>query len=112
MFSQMDKFQRWVTSKDVAWSKSIRLAGLMTFRFMPIEHLVIKEFLQLIDRLNVDAIESMVQGILVIFTENHVTKNWNHQVANDMLWKGVKFVPINGTPKCICPKRRVESFLA
>jgi hypothetical protein len=109
MFSHMDKFQCWATSKDEAWSKLIRLAGLTTFKLTPMKHLVIKDFSQLIVRLNVDAIKSMVQGVKVIFTKNHVTKNQNHQATSDVLWKGVEFVPIDGTLKRICPKRRVET---
>jgi hypothetical protein len=46
MFSQMDKFQHWVVSKDVAWEKMIRFSSLMTLKLTPIRHLVVKEFLQ------------------------------------------------------------------
>ncbi len=48
MFSQMDKFQRWVASRDVTWVKLIGLSGLMTFKLTAIRHPIIKEFLQLI----------------------------------------------------------------
>jgi hypothetical protein len=48
MFSQMDKFQRWVASRDVAWVKLIGLFGLTTFKLTPIRHAIMKEFLQLI----------------------------------------------------------------
>jgi hypothetical protein len=30
MFSQMDKFQRWVVSKDVVWANTIGIYGLTT----------------------------------------------------------------------------------
>jgi hypothetical protein len=30
MFSQMDKFQRWVVSKDVVWANTIGISGLTT----------------------------------------------------------------------------------
>lgn len=46
MFSQMDKFQHWVVSNDVAWEKTIRFSSLMTPKLTPIRHLVVKEFLQ------------------------------------------------------------------
>jgi hypothetical protein len=49
-----------VASKDVAWAKSIRLANLTTLNLMPIKDPIIKELLQSIVRLNVDAIESML----------------------------------------------------
>lgn len=45
MFSQTDKFQRWVANKDVAWANSIGLFGLTTFKLTPIKHPVVKEFL-------------------------------------------------------------------
>jgi hypothetical protein len=45
MFSQMDKFQHWVASRDVAWAKLIGLANVKTFKLMPIKHPVIKELL-------------------------------------------------------------------
>lgn len=43
MFSQMDKFQCWVACRDVAWTHTIGLCGLMTLKLTPIQHLV-KEF--------------------------------------------------------------------
>jgi hypothetical protein len=45
MFSQMDKFQCWVASRDVAWAKMIRFSGLTTLKLTPIMHIVVKEFL-------------------------------------------------------------------
>jgi hypothetical protein len=60
MFSPMDKFQCWVVSKDVAWTKMIGLSGLTTLKLTPIKHLVVKEFLESIVRLNVDTVKSMV----------------------------------------------------
>ncbi len=74
MFSQMDQFQHWVVSKDVAWEKTIRFSSLMTLKLTPIRHLVVKEFLQSIVQLNVNAMKSMVQQVSVIIIENHVAK--------------------------------------
>jgi hypothetical protein len=45
MFSQMDKFQCWVASKDVAWAKKIAFFYLTTFKLTPIRHPIVKEFL-------------------------------------------------------------------
>jgi len=45
MFSQMDKFQHSVTSRDVTWAKSIRLSGLLTLKLTPIMHPIVKKFL-------------------------------------------------------------------
>ncbi len=47
---------------------------MTTSKLTPIKHPVVKEFLQLILQLNIDAIESMVQGVPVIITKNHVTE--------------------------------------
>jgi hypothetical protein len=69
----MDKFLCWVTSRNVAWVKTIRLSSLTTLKLTFIRHLI-KEFLQSIVRLNVDAMKFVVQGVVVIITENHVAK--------------------------------------
>lgn len=45
MLSQMDKFQHWVASKDVARAKMLGLFGLTPFKLTPIKHLIVKEFL-------------------------------------------------------------------
>jgi hypothetical protein len=34
------------------------------------------------------------------------TKNWNHEVVDNVFWKGDKSMP-----KSVCAKRRVDSFL-
>ncbi len=73
MFNQMDKFQHG-TKQDIAWAKLIGLSDLTTLKLTPIMHLVVKELLQSIVQLNVDAIESMVQGVPIIITENHAIK--------------------------------------
>lgn len=51
----------------------IKLFNLTTLKLTPIRHLI-KEFLRSIVQLNIDIIESMVQGVLVIIIENHVVE--------------------------------------
>jgi hypothetical protein len=60
MFSDMDKFQCWVVTKDVTWAKTIRLSDLTTFKLTPIKHPIVREFLKLIVWLNVNVMESVV----------------------------------------------------
>ncbi len=53
--------------------KATLLSDLTSFKLIAIWHLF-KEFLQSIIRLNVDVMEFVVQGVLVIITKNHIIK--------------------------------------
>jgi len=45
IFTKMDKLQKWITSRDVAWAKQIGVGGLRSLKLMPIR-LLVKEFIQ------------------------------------------------------------------
>jgi hypothetical protein len=89
----------------------------MTLKLTPIKHPVVEEFLQSIVRLNVNHIICGVGG-----SDNYYQKsccedvvfatNQNHKIVGDALYRSSKFMPTDGTPKCIYAKRKVESFLA
>ncbi len=73
IFTKMDKLHRWIARKDVAWAKQIGVGGILSLEFTPIRPLV-KEFIQGIIQFNMDMIELIVQGVLMLLTKDKVAK--------------------------------------
>jgi hypothetical protein len=59
IFIEMDKLQRWIVGRDVAWAKQIGVGGLLSLELMLIR-LLVKEFIQGIVWSNTDMIELVV----------------------------------------------------
>jgi len=59
IFTEMDKLQRWIVGRDVAWAKQIGIGGLLSLELTPICPLV-KNFIQGIIWSNTNMIKLVV----------------------------------------------------
>jgi hypothetical protein len=68
IFSEMEKFQWWITEIDVEWVQHIDVSSLLGVELSPIWPLM-KEFMQAITHFNLEVIESIVKGVSIFITE-------------------------------------------